>query len=63
MSLFAKLMIGGWTSTIAVIAGCALRESGKWVQIRESIALWLGTSIARVQRTPDKFQAEKEDAA
>jgi hypothetical protein len=43
MSLFAKLMIGGWASTFAMVGFYALSESGKRLKIRKRMALWLET--------------------
>ena len=59
MSLFVKLMIGGWSSAIAMIGYFALEESGVLLQIRRRVALWLETEQApKESRLP-----EREDAA
>jgi hypothetical protein len=53
MSLVVKLMIGGWTTTLAMFGFYALSESGKLLQIRKRIALWLETDHA-----PESLQPE-----
>jgi len=47
MSLVVKLMIGGWTGTLAMIGFCALNESGKLLNIRKRLASWLEPSSPR----------------
>jgi hypothetical protein len=41
MTLFFMLMIGGWTSAIAIIGSFALAESGKLLEIHRRIGFWL----------------------
>jgi hypothetical protein len=52
MSLFVKLMIGGWITTFVMFGFCALHESGRMLKIRKRIALWLEPSVPTVVRTP-----------
>ena len=56
MSRFAMLMIGGWASTFAMVGFYALSESGKLLQIRNRIALWLETD-----HTPAESPQPEED--
>ncbi len=59
MSLFVKLMIGGWTTTFAMFGLFALNESGKLLKIRRRVALWLEPSL----RVPAQgMQPERERA-
>jgi hypothetical protein len=44
MSFVVMLMIGGWLATLSMIGFCALKESGKLVEIHKRIGLWLETS-------------------
>jgi len=46
MSFIAKLMIGGWATTLGMIAVCALNESGKLSVMRKRIASWVQPSDA-----------------
>jgi hypothetical protein len=48
MSLFFKLMIGGWTTAGAMFGLCALNASGKLDMIRKHISLWLELSEREV---------------
>jgi hypothetical protein len=41
MSSFFILMIAGWSATAAMIALCALNESGKLRKTRQRTAEWL----------------------
>jgi len=41
VSLVLKLMIAGWVATLAMIAVCALNESGKLFNLRKRIAWWV----------------------
>jgi hypothetical protein len=43
MSRIVMLIIGGWACTFAMIGFYALSESGKLLQIRKRIELWLET--------------------
>ena len=52
MSLFAKLMIAGWTSAFALVGFYALSESGKLLRLRQRIALWLGAERTRESELP-----------
>ena len=64
MSFFLTLMACGWITTVAMFGFCALNESGKLNKIRERIALWLGTSVPKIVRTPEEsLQPERENAA
>jgi len=38
MSFVVKLMIAGWTSTLGMIAVCALHDSGRLFSVRKRIA-------------------------
>lgn len=49
MSLVVKLMIGGWTTTLLMVAFCAANESGKLHALRTRMALWLETSASFVR--------------
>jgi hypothetical protein len=53
MPLFVKLMIGGWTGTLAMIAFCALNESGKLLNIRKRLASWLEPSTPKAPRASE----------
>ena len=44
MSLFFKLMVGGWTTAAAMLGLCALNASGKLDMIRKRVASWLEPS-------------------
>jgi|HubBroStandDraft_2_1064218.scaffolds.fasta_scaffold1105663_1 hypothetical protein len=64
MSLFPKLMIGGWLTTFAMIGYCAACESGRLVRLRERIEWWLDTLKTPVADTPEEgLQPEFEEAA
>ena len=56
MSFVVKLMIGGWTTTLAMIGFCALNESGKLLKIRERIAQWLESSASLVRPARESLQ-------
>jgi hypothetical protein len=59
MSPFVKLMIGSWSSAIALIGYFALKESGVLLQICRRVVLWLET-----EHTPgESVFSEREDAA
>jgi hypothetical protein len=63
MSLVVKLMIGGWATTLAMIAVCALNESGKLFNISKRIASWMQPSHTTSARSeekeyPDTVQAD-----
>jgi hypothetical protein len=45
MSLFVKLMIGGWTTTLVIFGFFALSESGQLFKIRRRVVLWLEPSL------------------
>jgi len=57
MSLVVKLMIGGWTTTLAMIGVCALHQSGKLFKICKRLASWLEPSDQRDVRTPESEYA------
>ncbi len=64
MSLFAKLMIGGWTSAIAMSGFCALDASGKLIRVRRRMASWLDPSDRAVVRTSgEMLETEPRNAA
>jgi hypothetical protein len=63
MSLFVTLMIGGWTTAIAMIGFCALKESGTLLRIHKRIGLWLETSAPRLSVPKGSLQPEREDVA
>ena len=63
MSIVVMLMIGGWVTTFAMYGFFALDESGKLLEIREHVALWLETLAAQVRMPEEGLQAEREDAA
>jgi len=44
MSLMWKLIIGGWSTTFAMIGFYALQESGRLLDLRRRIARWLEPS-------------------
>lgn len=45
MSIVVMLMIFGWSTCFAMIGFCALKDSGKLLKIRRSMALWLDNSL------------------
>lgn len=63
MSVFAMLMIGGWSAAIAMFGFCALKESGKLLEIHKRIGLWLETSTARLTIVQVDRQPERRDLA
>jgi hypothetical protein len=63
MSLFVKLMIGGWTTAFAMFGLCALKESGKLLEIHKRIGLWLEASAPRFSMPEERLQREGEDVA
>jgi hypothetical protein len=63
MSLFVTLMIGGWTTAIAVIGFYALKESGTLLRIHKRIGVWLETSAPRLGVSEESLQPQREDAA
>jgi len=46
MSIVIMLMIGGWVTTLSMICGYGLKESGKLLKMRRSLALRLDSSVA-----------------
>jgi len=60
MSLVAKLMIGGWITTLTMIGFCALNESGKLHKIGKRIRLWLET-LAPAARSSNPTQEMRPD--
>ena len=63
MSLFVKLMIGGWITTFVMFGACALHGSGGMLKVRKRIALWLEPSVPTVVRTPGRrLQPGREKA-
>jgi hypothetical protein len=64
MSLFVKLMIGGWTSAIAMWGFCALNASGQLIKVRRRMASWLDPSDRGVVRTSGQMlETEPRNAA
>jgi len=64
MSLFVELMIGGWTSAIAMLGLCALNDFGKLMKVRRRMASWLDPSHRAVVRTSGQmFETEPRNAA
>jgi hypothetical protein len=63
MSNFVMLMIGGWTSAMAIIGLFALVESGSLLQIRKRMAAWLETSAAPLAMPEENLQPGNEDLA
>lgn len=51
MSIVVMLMIFGWSAFFAMIGFYALKESGKLLEIRRRIALWLYSPAAAVAHT------------
>ena len=45
MSIVVMLMIFGWSTTFAMVGFCALKDSGKLLKIRRSVALWLDNTL------------------
>jgi hypothetical protein len=45
MSIVVMLMIFGWSSCFAMVGFCALKDSGKLLKIRRSVALWLDNTL------------------
>jgi hypothetical protein len=43
MSVFLKLMVGGWGTAFAMFGFFALKESGKLLEMHKRIGLWLET--------------------
>jgi hypothetical protein len=63
MSIVDEVIIGGWTTAIAMIGFCALHESGKLLKIRRRIAFWLETAANSVRPRAESLQPERENAA
>ncbi|MGA7560751.1 MAG: hypothetical protein WCF61_14150 [Terriglobales bacterium] len=63
MSLFVKLMIGGWSTAFAMFGLYALKESGKLLEIHKRIGLWLETSAPRFNTPEESLEPEGEDVA
>jgi hypothetical protein len=53
MSFIVKLNIGGWITTAAIVAYCALEESGKLREIRNRMSSWLEVATAGVRASED----------
>ena len=58
MSFVVMLMIGGWLATLSMIGFCALKESGKLVEIHKRIGLWLETSAPQFRMPEERLRAE-----
>ena len=63
MSVVVMLMIGGWTTTLCMFAFCALKESGKLLKIRRTMALWLDASVAAPRTQAENFAATRNEIA
>ncbi|MGA9544592.1 MAG: hypothetical protein WBQ85_13550 [Candidatus Sulfotelmatobacter sp.] len=64
MSVIAKLIIGGWLATGAMIGCCAACESGKLVRSYRRIGEWLGTFNPSGAGSPKEgLQLDREDMA
>jgi hypothetical protein len=63
MSIVDGVMIGGWTTAVAMIGFCALHESGKLLKIRIRIAFWLETAANLVRPRAESLQPERENLA
>jgi hypothetical protein len=63
MSLFLKLMVGGWSTAFAMFGFLALKESGKLLEIHKRIGLWLETLTSPVSTPGESLQTDNEDAA
>ncbi len=63
MSVFAMLMIGGWTTAVAMFGLCAVKESGKLLEIHKRIGLWVETSASRLTIGQTNLQSERRDVA
>jgi hypothetical protein len=53
----------GWIVTLSIVALCTLHESGKLLEIRRHIALWLLETSNPEVRAPEDLQPERENAA
>ena len=53
MSWMAKLIIGGWVSTLAIIAYCALEKYRERVSLRRTIAAWLDVPSPAVRTSEE----------
>jgi hypothetical protein len=62
MSLFVMLIIGGWTTAIAIIGFYALKESGQLLKIHKRVGLWLEASAPRLNMPDQSLQPDREDA-
>jgi hypothetical protein len=63
MSIVDEVIIGGWTTAIAMIVFCSLHESGKLLKIRKRIAFWLQTAANSVRPSAESVQSGRENAA
>ena len=63
MSLFLKLMVGGWGTAFAMFGFLALKESGKLLEIHKPIGLWLETLTPPVRVPDESLQTDNQDAA
>jgi hypothetical protein len=50
MSLFAKIMICGWTTTMVMVALFALNESGVLLKAHRRLGEWLETLVPAENR-------------
>jgi len=63
MSIVIKLIVGGWTTTFAMIGFFALAESGKLLKIRQRAALWLKAGVTQVRSTcQESLPSQRETA-
>ncbi len=60
MSVVVMLMIFGWSTFFAMTAFYALKESGKLLRLRRSVALWLdNTLVPAIENTVDEGTARE----
>jgi len=45
MSIVVIVMIFGWSTCFAMFGFCALKESGKLLNVRRRVALWLDNTL------------------
>ncbi|HTZ95643.1 MAG TPA: hypothetical protein VMB18_04555 [Terriglobales bacterium] len=53
MSIVMKLMVSGWILEGALVALCALNQSGELIKLHERIGQWLKASGPRSVGAPD----------
>jgi hypothetical protein len=63
MSLVSKLMIGGWSTKLAMFRVCSLNESGKLLEIGRRMVSWLETSPLVGRTSNESLQPDVREAA